>query len=145
GEVVQILGRAANVNDLECAAELSPMTRWQIGGTVGGADAEAPPMPFFGLGAGRRGGTLELSGVSFTDLANTRSISSGTLTVYYRDELMDAVGALASAVTSEADEIALPGSPAKGDLVQVGGEIVRIDGAGASGSWSVTRGAHGTS
>jgi hypothetical protein len=144
GEVVQILGRAANVNDLECATELSPMTRWQIGGTAGGADAGAPPMPFFGLGAGRRGGTLELSGVSFPDLTNTRSISSGTLNVYYRDELREAVGTLGAAVAADATELQIAVSLLPGDLVQAGGEVMRIEGAGANGSWSVTRGAHGT-
>jgi len=143
GEVVQILGRAANVNDLECAAELSPMTRWQIGGTAGGVDADVPPLPFFGLGAGRRGGTLELSGVSFTDLTNTHSISSGTLTVYYRDELMEAVGTLASAMTADSTEMAIGGALTAGDLVQLGAEVIRIAG-GMSGSWSVARGAHGT-
>src|ERR1022692_5191357 len=33
GETVQVCGRSANVNDLECAAELSTVTRWQIGGS----------------------------------------------------------------------------------------------------------------
>ena len=44
-------------------------------------------MPFFGLGAGQRGGTVELSGVSFTELANTSTISAATLTLYYWDDL----------------------------------------------------------
>ena len=47
-------------------------------------------LPYFGLAPGRRGGTVELSGVSFTDLTNTRTISSATLTLYYRDELAGA-------------------------------------------------------
>jgi hypothetical protein len=144
GEVVQILGRAANVNDLECATELSPMTRWQIGGTAGDADAGPPPMPFFGLGAGRRGGTLELSGVSFTDLTNTQSISSGTLTVYYRDELIEAVGTLGGAVAVDATEAPIAASFEPGDLVQIGSEVMRITDAGADGSWNVIRGSHGT-
>ena len=45
GETVQISGRAANVNDLESAAELSTVTRWQIGGSggvIGGDSAVAP-------------------------------------------------------------------------------------------------------
>ena len=50
---------------------------------------------YFGLAPGRRGGTVELSGVSFTDLTNTHTISSATLTLYYWDELADAAGTLA--------------------------------------------------
>src|ERR1041385_6593952 len=30
GETVEIMGRAANVSDIECAQELSTVTRWQI-------------------------------------------------------------------------------------------------------------------
>ncbi len=59
GETVQVCGRAANVNDLECSSELSTVTRWQIGGS-GTSDADVPPLPYFGLGAGqtrRHGGT----------------------------------------------------------------------------------------
>jgi len=50
-------------------------------------------------GAGQGGGTVELSGVSFTDLTNTRTISAATLTMYYWDELQGTPAiALASAV-----------------------------------------------
>src|ERR1019366_9684912 len=65
GEVVHLTGRAANVNNAECAPGISTVTRWQIGGG-GTGDSDAPPMPFFGLGSGQGGGTVELSGVSFT-------------------------------------------------------------------------------
>ena len=86
GETVEICGRAANVNDTECAEELSIVTRHQIGGS-GTGDQDVPPSPFFGLGPGQRGGTVELSGVSFTDLGNTATISAATLTLHYWDEL----------------------------------------------------------
>ena len=33
--VVHISGRAANVHDRECSYELSPLTRWTIGGAAG--------------------------------------------------------------------------------------------------------------
>lgn len=84
GETVEILGKAANVNDMECADELSTVTRWQIAGS-GVSDSDVPAMPFFGIGVGKQEGTLELSGVSFTDLANTRTISAATLRLYYCD------------------------------------------------------------
>src|ERR1039457_2544304 len=54
GETVEVCGRAANVNDLECAAELSTVTRWQIGGS-GGGGVDVSPGPYFGLGAGAGG------------------------------------------------------------------------------------------
>ena len=50
GETVHVCGRAANINDLECSAELSIVTRWQIGGS-GSTDLAVPPKPYFGLGA----------------------------------------------------------------------------------------------
>src|ERR1035438_5296650 len=85
GEVAHITGRAANANNVECDPAISPVTRWQIGGT-GVADADVPPQPLFGLGNGAQGGTAALSGIAFSSLTNTRSISSATLTMYYRSE-----------------------------------------------------------
>ena len=61
GETVEILGCAANAHDGECPAEISPMTRWQLGG-AGVADEDVPPAPYFGLNQGAGGGTVELSG-----------------------------------------------------------------------------------
>src|SRR5207302_9734377 len=127
GETVHITGRAANVNDLECAAELSTVTRWQICGSAAGAiDTDAPPQPYFGLGAGRRAGTVELSGISFTDLTNTRTISSATLTLYYRDELAGAAGALRVAAAEGDTQLDLQsaGSAAAGEFIQIGGEVI---------------------
>ena len=89
GEVVQITGRAANVNNVECSPQLSLVTRWQIGGS-GTSDADVPAVPFFGLSPGQNEGTVMLSGVSFADLTNTQTVSSATLTMYYWDELQGA-------------------------------------------------------
>jgi hypothetical protein len=144
GETVQIMGRAANVNDVECAAELSTVTRWQIGGSgVGGVDADVPPAPYFALAPGRRGGTVEVSAVSFADLTNTRTISSGTLTVNYRDELAGASGTLTVAASEEDAVLDVTGAIAAGDLVQIGGEVMRVEEA-VSGGYRVTRAVHGT-
>ena len=88
GEVVQVSGRSANVNDVECAPEISTVTRWQIGGSgMEAATATCHSTPFFGLRASPGGGMVELSGVSFPDLTNSNSISSATLNLYYWDEL----------------------------------------------------------
>jgi hypothetical protein len=142
---VQVCGRAANVNDLECSAELSTVTRWQIGGS-GTSDADVPPLPYFGLGAGPRGGTVELSGVSFTDLTNTSTISSATLTLHYWDELGGRPG-LALAQAAGADdtslELSAAGNAIAGSLVQIDGEVIRVESVENSGMrYVVTRGMH---
>ena len=147
GEVAHITGRAANVNDLECDPEISPVTRWQIGGT-GSADAEVPPKPYFGLGPGKRGGTVELSGVSFGDLANTRSVTAATLTMYCWDELQGKPAiALASAIgeAEAAVELSEAGTAQGGSYIQIEREVMRVEEALDGGlRYRVTRRAHGS-
>ncbi|MCU1235006.1 MAG: hypothetical protein JWP63_2973 [Candidatus Solibacter sp.] len=145
GETVQICGRAANVNDMECAEELSIVTRHQIGGS-GGGDSAVPEVPYFGLGPGQRGGTVELSGVSFTSLDNTLTISAATLTLHYWDELVARPGALLANAISAADtaiDLSAASPAVAGSFVQVDAEVVRIDAVENGGSrWQVTRGMH---
>ncbi len=77
--VVQISGRSANVHDKECAYDLSPLTRYTIGGAAG--DADVPEAPIFGLiSAGQ--GKVEVGGIGFTDLANTRTVPAASLTLF---------------------------------------------------------------
>jgi hypothetical protein len=146
GAVVQISGRSANALDVECRAELCTLTRWQVGG-AGAGDGGAPPAPLFGLGAaGAANGSVELSGVSFPGFTNTRTISAGTLALYYWDELQGAPDiSLASAVGAEDEIIVLnqPGAASSGDYVQIGKEVLRVTEANAGGlEYRVTRGAH---
>uniref|UniRef100_Q01Z30 Tip attachment protein J domain-containing protein n=1 Tax=Solibacter usitatus (strain Ellin6076) TaxID=234267 RepID=Q01Z30_SOLUE len=145
GETVQICGRAANVNDAECAEELSVVTRHQIGGSVGG-DTDVPPTPYFGMAPGQRGGTAELSGVSFTDLGNTQTVSSATLTLHYWDELGIRPGAgLANAIADidQVIDLITASSAAAGSLVQIDYEVVCINAVENGGTrWQVTRGMH---
>ena len=147
GETIHLSGRAANPNDVECATELSTVTRWQIGGS-GGSDAQAPPAPTFGIGAGPGGGVIELTGVSFPDLANTHTISSGTLTLYYRDELAGPSPiSLASSATADDLTLNVSGTAAAGagTYVQLGAEICRIEEVLNGGSqFRVTRAIHGS-
>ena len=75
------------MNNGESPLELCTLTRWVIGG-AGGLDADVPPMPSFGLGfSSAFGGSIDLSGVSFTDLTNTHTITAGTFTLHYFAEL----------------------------------------------------------
>ena len=147
GQVVQIAGRAANVNDGECALELSTVTRWQIGG-AGAADINVPPLPFFGVGAGPRGGTLELSGVSFPDLTNTRSVSAATVTLNYCDELVGFPAIRLESAASPVDSalfLNVPGTAGAGSLLQLDAEVLRVDSVVNGGTqYQVTRALHGT-
>jgi len=147
GETVEIMGRAANVNNVECAAELSTVTRWQIGGG-GVSDSDVPPMPFFGLGPGKRGGTVELSGVSFTDLTNTKTVSAATLTMHYRDELSGPSSlALANAIGDSDTLLSLTaaGSATPGTFIQIDGEVMQVQAVQNNGTqYQVARGMHGS-
>ncbi|HUB79158.1 MAG TPA: phage tail protein [Bryobacteraceae bacterium] len=148
GEVVQITGRSANVNNLECSPQLSIVTRWTTGGS-GAADTQVPPQPFFLLGPEVSGGGMVLSGVSFTDLTNTSGISAGTLTLYYWNELQsvpamlltDGIGATDAVLTVTTD-----GAAPIGTMLQIDGEILNVTAVTNNGSqYTVTRGVNGSS
>ena len=147
GAVVQISGRSVNANDVECAYDLSPLTRWTIGGagqTI--VDKAVAATPVFGLDAPRTpGGTLVLSSVSFPDLTNTNSIAAATLSLYYIDETAAASSVtLASAVDQSALSIVVSAAfavvPA---FLQIGSEIVAVTQA-AGTTLQVKRGELGT-
>ena len=148
GEVVEITGRSANVNNVECSPALSTVTPWQIGGS-GGGDADVPPAPsFFGLSTTAGGGILCLSGVSFSGLTNTETVSAGTLTMYYWDELQ---GPTPFALTSQigvADSLLTlnaAGSAQSGGMIQVDGEVMQVTAISNNATqYTVTRGMHGT-
>jgi Putative phage tail protein len=147
GETVHLTGRAANSGDVECAAELSTVTRWLIGGS-GTSDTAAPPEPYFGLGAGQSGGTVELSGISFTDLTNTRTATAATLTMRYWDELQGKPAlSLSNAVA--AGDLLLPlsaaGSALAGGFIQIEAEVIRVEEVQNNGTqYRVTRAMDGS-
>lgn len=87
GATIHICGRSANVYDVESPYELSTVTRWQIGGAgINVGDSAPPPAPVFGLTVLPEEGGVELCGLGFHTLDNTRTISLGTITLYYYDE-----------------------------------------------------------
>ncbi|MBV9503818.1 MAG: hypothetical protein JO323_02310 [Acidobacteriia bacterium] len=147
GEVVQVTGRSANANDNECDPNLCIVSRWQIGGS-GTADSAVPPAPAFGLNAGQAGGTIELNGVSFSDLTNTKSISAATLRLYYWDELQVPPSlALAGAISSTDQLISLnsQGSASVNDVIQIDSELLLVNGVGnGKTQYQVTRGVNGS-
>jgi hypothetical protein len=90
---------------------------------------------------------VELSGVGFGDLHNTRTISAGTLTLHYVDELAPTSLKLAAAVDAGGNILTLQ-SPANctiGTLMQVGVEVMVVQGIASGGTLlDVDRGAYET-
>jgi hypothetical protein len=148
GVTLHIQGRGANVNNLEGPPLLSTLTRWMIGGG-GLADVAAPPQPVFGLGTSSlASGTVELSGVSFPTLINTTSVTAGTLTIYYWDELLGSTPYTLSgqmAATDTVLNLVPAGTAAAGSFVQVEAEVMQVVAVADGGlQYQVTRGMHGT-
>jgi hypothetical protein len=147
GATLHVSGRAANAQGTECAWELSPLTRWRISGAGAVLDAEAPGQPVFGL-APRGRGSVELMTIAFSELTNTRTISSATLTLNYWNELGSPSQVLLSGAVGETDTsigLTQAGSAAVGGLVQIEWEIVRVEEVLNGGlEYRVTRGAEGS-
>jgi len=147
GAWVHVMGRSANANDEECSEELSPLTRWQIGAQGAPVDAGVPGKPSFALSL-KGEGAIELSGIAFERLENTRTISAATLTLHYWNELNGATPyRLTEPSNEEQEELELnssgPASP--DDLIQVGAELMKVVGKSADGRrYRVERGAYGS-
>jgi hypothetical protein len=147
GATVHVSGRAANAQDRECAAELSPLTRWRISGGGSLLDTDVPGTPVFGL-APRGRGSVELVTIAFADLTNTRSISSATMTVHYWNELGGPPEIALSVTVGDAEAmitLTKEGSAAVGGLVQIEWEIMRVEEVLNGGlQYRVTRGVEGS-
>ena len=148
GVTIQISGRAANVLDQESPFELSPLTDWRISGSAGdNLDTDVPGVPTFGLSAAGQG-TVEISGIGFTSLENTRTISAGTLTLAYWNELNGPSSITLGAAIAATDgtlNLAAAVSAQAGDLIQIDSEILSVSAAASNANTvSVTRGAEGT-
>ncbi len=147
GEVAQLTGRSANANDVESPAGLAIVTRWQIGGS-GSADTDVPAAPTFALNPSSSGGGVELNSVSFTDFTNTSSITAGTLSLYYWNELQGTpatsltvgIGATDTTLT-----LNVAGGSIAGSVIQIDGEALTVTAVTGGGTqYTVTRGAFGT-
>jgi hypothetical protein len=138
GRVVQICGHSANACDVESPYELATVTRWTIGGAGSGAlDSAAPPVPNFSLAVLPELGGVQLSGLSFADTENTRTVSLGTLTLYsYNEGSTAALPILSNAIGATDTTVAITTSapfsfPA---YLALGTEIVRLTGKTTDGS-----------
>jgi hypothetical protein len=93
------------------------------------------------------GGEVNLFGIGFDDLANTSSISSGTLQLFYWREIdPPSPPTLAAAIDASADTITVRGGlPAFGDVIQVGSELMTVLSVDSnSNTCTVVRGALGS-
>ena len=148
GVSIHVSGRSANVRDDEAAFELCPLTRWRIAGSVGpGRDSDVPAIPSFGLfPAGQ--GVIQLLGIAFNDLSNTRSVTAGTLTVAYWDELNGPSSTLltsALATTDTSIAVAPAAAGQSGDLLQIESEVLLVQQRSTDGTtFQVQRGSHGS-
>jgi hypothetical protein len=148
GATIHVSGRAANVLDEENAFELSPLTRWRILGAAGSSlDGDIPGLPTFGLSATGRG-LVEVSAIGFASLTNTRTISAGTLTLAYWNELNGPSStALNSAMSATDVAVGLANaiSVQPGDLIQIESEVMIVQQAvNNATSCQVARGSYGS-
>jgi hypothetical protein len=149
GATIHVSGRAANVRDDENAFELSPLTRWRILGAngEGGLDGDISGPPTFALFPVGNG-SVEVLAIGFATLTNTRTISAGTLTFIYWDELNGPSSIALSAAIGDSDVTLTLGtavSAQAGDIVQVDTEVMPVqDAVVAATSLPVVRGSHGS-
>jgi hypothetical protein len=146
GETIHLTGRAANVLNQEQDSTLAIVTRWQVGGSAAG-DSAAPSLPSFALNVNTAGAVV-LSGIGFTSLGNTNSISSGTLTMHYWNELSSTPNTLLAEIMAAADTaltLTTAGTAVPGSVLQIDGEVLTVTAVANSGTeYSVTRGANGS-
>jgi hypothetical protein len=145
GNVIQISGRAANVNNLEGASELCPLTRWALGQNH--TDLAVPPAPNFQIQVPGAGEVI-LSQIGFEDLSNVYSISSGTLQLYAWNELDDPTTYfLTASIDASSTSMVLNLLPFAqiGTIVQVETELMGIQLIDASSNtYHVVRGVLGS-
>lgn len=144
--IVEIIGRSANVWGEECDQELSPFARWRIGGAAGAdEDRGAPPAPTFGLALAGKG-NIEVSGIGFPELTNTRSVTCGTLTLWFWNELNGGTPlSLEAAISGEEEFLRVSGGAVgAGDLIQVDQELMQVREILNGSELRIGRGSHGT-
>jgi hypothetical protein len=154
GSVIEISGRAANVLNVECSADLCPITRYVLGGGAGvnGGDTEVPPKPSFQFAA-IGAGNVQVSDVSFppppnmSTAPNTLTIAAGTLEVVFGSALqLTSDTSLATALDLSTTQVTLgdASSFGNGSALQIGSELMVISGTPANNVVQVARGALGS-
>jgi hypothetical protein len=111
-------------------------------------DTDVPGAPGFALNAGTSGGVVVLSSVGFSDLSNTNSVTAGTLTIFYWNELQGAPSTALAAALGAADTtvtLNAAGAVSAGAVIQIDQEVLQISAVDSGGAvCTVIRGAFGT-
>jgi hypothetical protein len=148
GSVIEVTGRAANVLNQESNPDLAPITRMALG--EGKTDFGLPALPYCNLET-PGGGDLTIFGVGFNDLTNTKGVTSGTLQLFYWNELKTpSAYALSQAVDGISGALNLsvpanPYAPFTGQFIQIDQEIMGIISVNATANaYLVQRGSAGT-
>jgi len=147
GTVIEITGRAANILNQESNPALAPITSLPLGGVS--SDLGLPATPYCSLEA-PGGGELTVFGLGFNDLTNTETVTSGTLQVFYWNELnTPSEYSLAEDLDSSSTVVSVatpsdPSTPFVGQLIQVDSEIMSISANTTANSYTVIRGAAGS-
>ncbi len=145
GNVIEISGRGANVNNVEGSADLCPLTSWALGQST--PDLAVPAAPDFQVSV-PGGGEVVLSEIGFDDLTNVSSISSGTLQLYAWNELGNpAIYSLARNIDAASTTVVLTVLPTSqvGTVIQIDEELMSIQTVNqTSSSYLVVRGALGS-
>jgi hypothetical protein len=148
GATIEISGRAANVHNGECSYELSPLTRYQLGGPDSAPlDTDVPPGPIYNI-SNDGAGSITINGIGFTSFVNTKTINAGTLTLHFWDETAPVSTVLLSTAldaSSTAVTLATAGSGQTGSIIQVDLELMTVQTVGTGSlSYVVERGAFGS-
>ncbi|MBV9500322.1 MAG: hypothetical protein JO138_13195 [Acidobacteriaceae bacterium] len=142
GTVVQVSGRSANVSNQECDPELCPLTRFALGASK--TDLGEAGSPTYSLGA-PGGGILTIFQVGFEDLTNTTSVTSGTLTLFYWNELSQpSQFSLAAEMDAFTTTVTLSqtGPATAGAVIQIGSELMTVVSSDQNAdTYTVVRGA----
>ncbi|MFL6451372.1 MAG: phage tail protein [Bryobacteraceae bacterium] len=145
GTVLQISGRGANVLNQESSPDLCPLTRVPLGRQH--PDGGAPGTPTFMLNA-PGAGELTLSAIGFADATNVGSVASGTLSIYFVDELAGpSTLALRAALDPGSRTVLIAGGSMQlvGSIVQIGTELLSIVSFDSSmNAYTVLRGVLGS-
>jgi hypothetical protein len=144
GQRVEIMAQSASATGAACPRELCAVTKHTLGG-MAGIDQDVPGEPVFALSAGEDSEVV-LSGIGFESLENTFSVTSGTLTLHYWDELKGP-STWQTAAEVQAADATIPLNQTtgieSGQVLQVGAELVRVA-AVRAGEVDVERAQFGT-
>jgi hypothetical protein len=146
GSGIEISARAANASNEEAVYAVSPLTRWTLGqsGDVP-ADSGVPAAPTFGATLWSTPGCINLGGIAFTELTNTLSITAGTCTFHYYDEVNGPPAITLSGAVGVTDTVIAFGQDfAPGVFLQIEQELMEVSGANDDGTSVVVRGVQGS-